>query len=564
MGRVIVKLTGPVDPRLVSASDRQTIVDLGRAELPSQLERSLDVREYAGPVAAVKSFRDRGDPQRVRVVVDLAGPASPTLSRAGDALYIDFPKPAVARARTLQAPPPIVGGYAAATTPVAAQTVGQTRAVVHNRRLGLDAKDADIHNLLRLISQAGNVDIIVPDDVKATVTVRLTNVPWREAMEVILQSKGLWYREQGGIIRVATRKDLDTEDQAERERLRAQIQEERPETEVIILNYTKAAETRTQLTPLLSPRGKLAVDDRTNSVVVTDVSGNRANIVRLLRGLDTQTPQIQIEARVVEARSTWKRQVGIQWGFNAIASAATGNPTGLVFPSTIGVAGGNDDPNAPTGGLPTTTPNFAVNLPAATGLGEGGALGFTFGSLGGNFNVNLRLSAAEDSGMIRIISAPKITVLNGKEATISQGVSIPIQVVSAAGTMTQFVPADLQLKAKPYVSRGDCTITLEVDVTKNEADFANRGARGDPSITRKEAHTTMLIADGDTSVIGGIYTRNTGLSTAKVPWLGDIPIIGFFFKNRAENDDRTEVLIFLTPRITNKASLPCETANERR
>src|SRR5262249_40606580 len=276
------------------------------------------------------------------------------------------------------------------------------------------------------------------------------------------------------------------------------------------------------------------------------------------------TPQIQIEARVVEARSTWKRQVGIQWGFNAIASARTGNPTGLVFPSTIGVAGGNDDPNAPTGGVLTTTPNFAVNLPAATGLGEGGAVGFTFGSLGGTFNINLRLSAAEDTGMIRIISAPKITVLNGKEATISQGVSIPIQVVSAAGTMTQFVPADLQLRAKPYVSRGDCTITLEVDVTKNEADFANRGARGDPSITRKEAHTTMLIADGDTSVIGGIYTRNTGLSYRKVPWLGDIPILGFFFKNKAENDDRTEVLIFLTPRITNKASLPCETANDRR
>src|SRR5262249_37795974 len=158
-------------------------------------------------------------------------PASPRLSRAGDALYIDFAKP-IARGKTLQAPPPIVGGYAAATTPVAAQTVGQAKAVIRARRIGLDAKDADIHHLFRLIAQAGNVDIIGPDDVKATVTVRLTNVPWREAMEVILQAKNLWYREQANIIRVANRKDLDAEDQAERERLRAQIQEERPDTEV--------------------------------------------------------------------------------------------------------------------------------------------------------------------------------------------------------------------------------------------------------------------------------------------------------------------------------------------
>jgi type IV pilus assembly protein PilQ len=564
VARVVIKLSGSAAPRLISAGDKQAILEV-EAELPDRLERALDVRDYSGPIATVKSFRDRADPKKVRLVVDLASPAAPMLARAGDGYTIDFPK-MVARGKPIAAPPPIVGGYAAATTPVAAQTVGQGtgKAVIRGRHIGLDAKDADIHNLMRLIAQAGNVDIIIPDDVKATVTVRLTNVPWQQAMEVILQSKGLWYRQIGNIIRVANRKDLDAEDQAERERLRALVQEERPEVEIFRLNYAKATEARVQAQPLLSPKGKVTIDERTNSVIVTDIAGNRRTIIALLRDLDTQTPQIQIEARVVEARSTWRRQVGIQWGFNAIASAATGNPTGLVFPSTIGVAGGNDDPNAPTNGLPTTTPNFAVNLPAATGLGSGGALGFTFGSLGGNFNVNLRLSAAEDTGLIRIISAPKITVLNGRQATISQGVSIPIQVVSAAGTMTQFVPADLELRAKPYVSPRDCSIVLEIDVTKNEADFANRGARGDPSILRKEAHTTMLISDGDTSVIGGVYTRNTGLSYAKVPWFAEIPIIGWFFKNRSENDERTEMLIFLTPRITNKASLRCETASDRR
>ncbi len=198
--------------------------------------------------------------------------------------------------------------------------------------------------------------------------------------------------------------------------------------------------------------------------------------------------------------------------------------------------------------------DFAVNLPAATGTGEGGALGFSLGSIGGNFNINLRLSALEDSGTVRIISAPKITVLNNKQAKISQGVSIPISVVSAAGTQTQFVQADLSLdghavRVAARLRDRDGPATSP----KNEPDFVNVGARGDPTILRKEAQTNMLVADGETTVLGGIYTRNSGLAYKKIPFFGDIPVLGWFFKNRRENDDRTEILVFITPKITNKA-----------
>lgn len=202
--------------------------------------------------------------------------------------------------------------------------------------------------------------------------------------------------------------------------------------------------------------------------------------------------------------------------------------------------------------------DFAVNLPAATGSGEGGALGFSLGSVGGNFNINLRLSALEDSGSVRIISAPKITVLNNRQAAISQGVSIPISVVSAAGTTTQFVTADLALTVTPSVSQRDCAIAMAINVTKNEPDFVNVGARGDPTILRKEARTTMIVENGQTSVLGGIYTRNSGLAYKKVPFFGDIPVLGWLFKNRRENDDRTEILVFITPTITNKAQLRCQ------
>jgi type IV pilus assembly protein PilQ len=312
-----------------------------------------------------------------------------------------------------------------------------------------------------------------------------------------------------------------------------------------------------KLAPLLSPKGKIEVDSRTNSLIINDIRAHRRRAIDLADRLDIQTPQIMIEARIVEARSTYTRDIGIQWGGSANASQAGGNATGLIFPNSIAVAGGNEDRQTPVGGVATPS-DFAVNLPASTGTGAGGAVGISLGSVGGNFNLNLRLSALEDTGSVRIISSPKITVLNNTEAEISQGQSIPISVVSAQGTQTQFVPAELSLKVTPYVSQGDCAIAMNVEVTKNEPDFVNTGARGDPTILTKEARTKILVADGETTVMGGITTRNTGLSYNKVPFFGDLPVLGWFFKRRRENDDRTELLIFITPKITNKAFLRCE------
>ena len=261
---------------------------------------------------------------------------------------------------------------------------------------------------------------------------------------------------------------------------------------------------------------------------------------------------------MVEARSTFVRDFGIQWGGNFNASTATGNSTGLVFPNSVGIAGAANDGQTTSLGVNAVPTDFAVNLPAAIGSGSGGGLGFAFGSVGGNFNLNLRLSALEDIGTARIVSAPKIKVSNNEQATISQGVSIPISVVSANGVQTQFVQANLSLRVQPYVSQRDCSVAMDLTVTKNEADFANTGARGDPSILRREARTKVLVADGETTVIGGIYTRNTGRSYSKVPFFADLPVIGYLFKKRRENDERAEVLVFVTPKITNRAFLRCE------
>jgi type IV pilus assembly protein PilQ len=564
-GSALVELAidGNADAKLgdVTAQHVELLVD--HAQLAPKLERTLDVSRFGSPIRRVSSFRDRRTPGRVRLVAELAEPASATLDRDATGVHWRF----VAerrQAKTTTVQVPVIGGFAAASTPITQQSVAQVplppqgprRRVYHGPPIDFDFKDAPIQDLLRVIAETGHVNIVMPDTIDAKVTVRLKGVPWDQALDVILASHGLWYRREGKLYRIAPRKELDAEDEAEAARREAALKAEAPKPEVVTLNYASADELKIKLEGMLSPKGKLEVDGRTNALIINDVAGNREQIAQLAYKLDTQTPQITIEARIVEARSTFVRQIGVQWGGNALAGAQGGNATGLVFPSSIAVAGGNEDNQTKNLGVALPS-DFAVNIPAATGSGEGGALGLSLGSVGGNLNINLRLSALEDSGTVRIISAPKITVLNNKMAEIRQGVSIPISVVSAAGTQTQFVQADLKLTVTPYVSQRDCAIAMNLEVTKNEPDFVNVGARGDPTILRKEAKTTMLVNDGETTVLGGIYTRNSGLAYKKVPFFGDLPFLGWLFKNRRENDDRTEILVFITPKITNKASLRC-------
>jgi type IV pilus assembly protein PilQ len=295
-------------------------------------------------------------------------------------------------------------------------------------------------------------------------------------------------------------------------------------------------------------------------LIVRDIAGNVSRIEELVRLLDTQTPEVLIEARIVEATSNYVRQVGIQWGGDTTFSEATGNPTGLAFPSRVTAAGGATDGSTPTAGLSPFTnsvsnPNFAVNLPAAVGTGSGGALGIALGSIDNNFNLNLRLSAAETSGLVRIVSSPRILTLNNKEARINQGTLIPFSQVSAQGVQTTFQEAKLQLLVKPHVT-ADGSVAMHMKVNRDEPNFNQTAANGAPTILKREAETDLLVMDGHTAVIGGIYTRNTGRSVAQVPFFGDIPILGVLFQSRTANDTRNELVVFITPRIVNRDATP--------
>jgi type IV pilus assembly protein PilQ len=425
------------------------------------------------------------------------------------------------------------------------------------RRVNLDLKDADIHNVLRILAEHGRVNIVAADNISGSVTIRLNNVPWDQALDTILQAKKLGMVRRGNIIRVALMSDLNKERELAIARRKSELQLAPIQTRLIPVSYANAKDMAARSQELLSPRGSISVDERTNVMIVRDVAGNVNQIEELTRALDTQTPQVLIEARIVEATSRFQRDVGIQWGGDVTFGPATGNETGLVFPSSVGVTGGASDQQTPTAGLSPTTnrvpnPNFAINLPATVGTGAGGALGLTFGSIDNTVNLNVRLSAAESTGMLRIVSSPRILTLDNHEARINQGTLIPFSQVSAQGVQTVFQEAKLQLLVVPHVT-ADGSVSMHVKINRDEPDFNQTSARGDPTILKREAETDLLVRDGHTAVIGGIYTRNTGRNLDQVPLLGDIPVLGVLFQRRRSSDSRSELVIFLTPRIVNRA-----------
>jgi len=352
----------------------------------------------------------------------------------------------------------------------------------------------------------------------------------------------------GNVIRIAKVEDIAKEQKARAEAQKARLPLIPLKVRIIPVNFARSGDVATRIKDVLSDRGTVSTDDRTNVLIVKDIPEALAKAEGLVRNLDTEIPQVRIESRIIEASSNFNRAIGVQWGGNASFSPATGNPTGLFFPNIASGAGA-------AGGGPSTgtsaAPNYAVNLPAAIGQGSGGGLGFQFGTAGGAFNLNLRLSALENSGVVKTISSPSVSTVDNKKTTIGQSISIPFSQVSASGVNTVFIEAKLELKVTPHVS-ADGSVLMKIKVTNNSPNPQLTGANGQPSISKREAETESLVRDGETTVIGGIYTRQTSNHVSEVPFLGKLPILGFFFRTRAEEDDHTELLIFITPRVLNR------------
>ncbi len=419
---------------------------------------------------------------------------------------------------------------------------GAPQKVYSGRKLSLDFKDADIKNILRLIAEVSNLNIIVADGVTGKITMRLVDVPWDQALEIILQSKNLDKRLAGNVVRIAPAEALRREDQASLEEQKSKERLEPLVNELIQVNYATAKEITPQVKSILSERGDVKVDDRTNTLIIKDIAKNMSGVKNLVKFLDTKTPLVLIEARIIEANLSFQRELGVQWGF----LVGGNNKAGGMGRATA--AGGT------AGTVLGNTVNRVVDLAAAprTGLG-GGGLGAA-GILAGIFSkgtiqeIDVTLSAHENQGNAKIISSPKIATLDNKEASIEQGLRIPYLKLTTEGTVTtDFIDANIKLTVTPHVTN-DGTIKLNLKVKKDAPD-QSVVVQGVPSIDKKEAISEVLVRDGGVVAIAGIYSITKNEGAEGVPLFSKIPLIGWLFKRENKEDNRKDLLIFVSPRI---------------
>jgi len=407
------------------------------------------------------------------------------------------------------------------------QRIVTDQVTYRGKRISLNLVDADIKQVFRLFHEISGLNFVLDPDVSGRVTIVLDQVPWDQALDIILKNNGLDKVLENNVLRIATTDKLASE-AASRKRLKeAEELEVEPITLTRTLSYATSRDVEQVIREggVLSDRGKVIVDERTNTLIISDIPKRVEPIDALIDTLDAETPQVMIEARIVETSKQYARDLGVVWGFEANADAAHGTTTGL---------------NA----LHNTSLRYGLNLP-----GDGGAstLGFSFGNIVDSFTLDIALNALETEGRGRIISAPKVATQNNERAEIEQGVRIPVTNTTATEIQVEFVSASLLLSVTPQIT-AEGTIILDVTVENNSPDFVNT-AGGIPSIRTQRAQTKVLINDGGTTVIGGIFVVNEGESEVGVPWFRKIPVFGWLFKQQSIQQENRELLIFITPKI---------------
>ena len=570
--QVVITGDGTMRPNTFMIAGKKLVIDIPGAR--SRVRPSvIPVRK--GGLDRVRVGQHAPPDQRVRVVLDLTKALEYTVTPEGNTLVIAMRATSAAKAeeklpqeRSASQEPEkaavvekeVSAPREAAVVPLRAgkeevesgkkalgipdNTVFAGGGKYTGRKISLDLQDADLVNVMRLFAEVANLNIILSPEVKGRVTVRMVNVPWDQAMDIILRMNGLGHALEDNILRIASVGALTKEAEEEIRSKEVKKKAEDLITRIVPINYAKAGEIESTIKKSLTPRGETVTDARTNTLIIKDIARNVEEAVSLIKLLDKPERQIMIEARIVEASLNFGRSLGVQWGGSQKLDAAHGNPIGLSFPNSAAVTGGPS-----MGATASGSGNYFVNMPAAAGPGAGGAIGFTFGSLSKALNLDLVLSALESTGEGKVISTPRISALNNKPAKISQGVTFFVQTTSATGQASSTgVTANLSLDVTPQVTP-DNKIFLKIVATKNAPDFGLLGAGGNPSVRTNEATTEILLVDGETAVIGGILIIDRGESVTKVPFFGDIPLLGWFFRSKTMREDKRELIIFVTPRI---------------
>jgi type IV pilus assembly protein PilQ len=567
--RIIIVTSAKAPYHISKGTEDTVLLDVPGMTVPPKLRRPLDTREFSSPVLMITPINVAvGSKKGTQVVVKLRKMVAFNVNQEEDRIYLDFErteefkaerqkpvevvtvkKPPVEKAAEGPAEakkeearskpePEAAPPTAVSTIPVAGGGAGQR--VYTGKKITLDFKDADIGNILRLFAEVSDLNIIASGDVKGTVTIRLVDVPWDQAFDIVLQANNLGAEKIGNVVRIVPLERLSAERKVRAEASRAREEIEPLVTEVIPINYGSVKKIGdTGIKPILSSRGKVVVDERTNTLIVTDIRSNVEKAKLLVRTLDAQTPQVLIQSQIIEANLDFSRELGIQWGGSFIETNK--GTTG----SAKGASGGITTPGTSTG-----SGDLAVNLPATLGgTGAGSAIQFAIANLANTKYLQLRISALESTGQGRIISSPRLTTLDNTEASIEQGLRIPYQKQTAEGTVsTDFIEANLKLTVTPHVT-ADGYIRMELDVKKDTPDYSNTDIFGTPAIDKKEVKTEVLVKDGEVLVLGGIYTYTKTGTTDAVPFFYKIPLLGWLFQKQTKADNKRELLVFIAPNI---------------
>jgi len=577
-------------------SENAISIEVKNAFAPKQLLRRLDTSAFESAVNSIDLKNVKvGKVNDIRVLVKLREQTSYETSKEGKEIFIDIKeKPRKIEAK-VESPPPEVKKEEAGTEvkkeeakkeegikkeevikkeekpvaeakkeeikpqekPVIAAPAakkgeeekksveGGPERLYAGRKLSLDFKDADIKNILRLIAEVSNLNVIAGDDVTGKITMRLVDVPWDQALEIILQSRSLGMTRVGNVVRIAPLETLKREIQAELEAKRSKERLEDLVMELVQVNYAAAKEILPQVKSVLSDRGDVKVDERTNTLIVKDIARSIPAVKSLVKSLDTKTPQVIIEARIVEANMTFQRELGVDWGFLAQKGKATSGSQTSVGGGLSGLSSALTTPATP---LNTVTSLPAIAQGGVAGVGIASAIEFLFSSKHGLKQLDIAISAHENEGNVKIISSPKIATLDNKEASIEQGLRIPYRKLTTEGTVTtDFIDANLKLTVTPHVTN-EGYIKMVIKAKKDAPDFSHT-VDNVPSIDKKEAITEVLVRDNGVIVIAGVYSIERDDLGEGVPLFNKIPLLGWLFKREARQDLRRDLLIFISPKI---------------
>ena len=534
-GRVVINLADPRTPVDVRKEGGKVVLTFSGAALSDAQLKRLDVTDFATPVETVDIMRSGKD---AKIVISARG-AWEELAYQSDQVFTVEVQPvvkaAVADKSTLFSPDRKYSG----------------------ERLTLNFQDIETRAVLQLLADVSGRNIVVSDTVDGNVTLRLQSVPWDQALDIVLATKGLDKRENGNVMIIAPSDEIATREKADLE-ARKEIQELEPlTTDFLQVNYAKAEDLAELLkgkseNALLSSRGSVALDERTNILLVQDTADRVAAVRRLVTALDIPVRQVLIESRIVVVRDDFSRDLGVRWGVTAVsdtsdglvAVSGSGNGTGTMIDSALDNINNNGTPYPVA--LPDLNDRYQVNLPVANPAGR-----LAVALLEDDFLVDLELSALQAEGRGEVISSPRVITANQKEASIRQGVEIPYQEAASSGaTTTQFKEAVLSLTVTPQITPDD-RIIMDLLVTKDSVGEVISNERGGqvPSIDTRSVQTQVLVNNGQTVVLGGIYETEQGEDYRKVPFLGDIPGLGYLFRSTKRVSNKSELLIFVTPKI---------------